>query len=330
MQRFLIWLSAGFLLSSCSSTYSEIYPFDLAPQDSLFEQPKNIKILSSKGLKIKDGSGDSIAEISGIAWDADEKLLYGVSDEGTLYHFGLKIVDNAIEQVILLDEFPLLDKNKKALKGKWSDSEGLALKHQRNNKKGDTELVIAFENKPRVLRFSTLGEYIGEVKLPAKLKKRKTYRHKNKALESVAVHPSLGVITAAEFPIKKYDMESQRLYAADGKSWSFRASGAKNSAVTGLEVLPNGNLLVLERAWAGIQHPIVASLTEVILEGCKKDELCPSKNLLKMTTQEGWSLDNFEGLAYFEDDKFFMMSDDNDKIYQSTVLVLFEIGHLDE
>ena len=266
-----VFISSFFilLLTSCSSSFSEIFPYELSPKESYFPKPEHISILSSKGLKLSTKAGEKISELSGISWDADENILYAVSDEGKLYHLALTIKDNDIRAVHVISEYPLLNRQEKPLKKKWRDSEGLSTLYHNNGKSGDTELIVSFEGKPRVVRFTPQGKYRGEVKLPAKLWRKKSYRNKNKALESVTVHPSLGVITAAEFPLKGKKKTNQTLYAASGKSWDFTTALAKNSAVTGLEVLPNGNILVLERAWAGIKNPVVITLAEVPIMNCK-------------------------------------------------------------
>ncbi|HCB12317.1 MAG TPA: hypothetical protein DEP36_01915, partial [Gammaproteobacteria bacterium] len=38
-----------------------------------------------------------------------------------------------------------------------------------------------------------------------------------------------------------------------------------------------------------------------------------------------WLLDNFEGLTRYQDQRFFMISDDNCSAWQSTLLVYFEL-----
>jgi hypothetical protein len=323
----IVFISSFFiLLSSCSTSFSEIFPYELAPKQSLFPKPEHINILSSKGLKLSNSKGKKVSELSGISWDQDENILYAVSDEGILYHLALGIESDEIHTVKVIATYPLLNRKNKPFKKKWKDSEGLSTLHHDNAISGDTELIVSFEGKPRVVRFTPQGKYISEVKLPTKLWRKKNYRNKNKALESVTIHPSLGIITAAEFPLKGKKKTNQTLYAASGKSWDFTAASAKNSAVTGLEVLPNGNIMVLERAWAGVNNPVVITLAEIPIENCKSKLLCNAKELASLSSAEGWTLDNFEGLAHYQGNQYLMISDDNDKKFQTMVLVLFEVN----
>ena len=314
------------LISACSPLFSETFPYSIQPEVDAGIKPMKIDILASTGLKLKDSKGNKVSELSGIAWDHDENLLYAISDEGMLYHLSVSIHNKNIKHIKVTKTYRLLSRMKRRLKGKWSDSEGLSLLKGNNGVSGDTELIVSFENKPRVVKYSVKGKFLGDVRLPKKLWHKKKYRHKNKALESVSVHPQYGVLTAAEYPLKKHAMSLQTIYSSRGKEWSFKASSAKNSAITGLEILPNGHVLVLERAWSGIKRAIVISLSDVDLSQCGGKRRCEVTRLASLSSEDGWMLDNFEGLAHYEGNKYFMVSDDNESVFQSTVLVLFEIS----
>ena len=335
MHRFVFLVGFITLLTSCSSSLSsvalspEIFPFDITPKQSEgfgnSSKPTYIDILCSKGLNLTDSRGTKVTELSGLSWDMDEKILYAVGDEGRLYHLKLIIEGLNIISVKVIADYPFRDKQGNSLRKKWTDTEGLSSLYHNNSIAGDTELVVSFEGESRVVRYTPQGAYIAEVRLPTKLWNKKNYRSKNKGLESVIVHPVEGIITAAEFPLKGKVESLQTLYASSGKSWDFTMSSAKGSAVTGLEVLANGNILALERAWAGIGNPIVITLAEVLLKGCESGSECQVKELASLSSSDGWMLDNFEGLTHYRDNLYLMISDDNDKKFQTTVLVLFSI-----
>ncbi len=266
-----------------------------------------------------------VTELSGIAWDNDERLLYAVSDEGFLYHLRLTINNNHLENMKVIYATRLKNKAGENLKGKYSDAEGLSLTGGNNGKKGDSELIISFENKPRIARYTTRGKFVKKVHLPKKLRKRKNYRHKNKALESVTQHPIYGTLTAAEFPLSENKIKYQTVYSSTGKKWNFPASVPKKSAITGLETLPNGDLLVLERSWVNAFTPITINLRQLQLNKCDDKNFCQTKTIASLSGAEGWYLDNFEGLAHYNNNQYLMVSDDNNNPLQNTVLVLFEI-----
>lgn len=65
-----------------------------------------------------------------------------------------------------------------------------------NGVRGDTQLVIALENGPAIVRFTPCGEAIAEVALPPALADAGRYRGRNKGLESIATHPEHGYVMA--------------------------------------------------------------------------------------------------------------------------------------
>lgn len=319
-----VCIVAAILFSGCTTVLPETYPYSLAPEG----QPDTfmrIRLLDSVGLRLKDATGVPVSELSGLAWDEDEQLLYAVSDEGMLHHLRLTVDGDRLREVRVVKSVALKKKNGKPLSGKKSDSEGLALVNGRNGQAGDSRLLISFEGKPRIVRYSPDGEHLGRIELPEKLSRKKNYRTGNKALESIILHPEYGMITAAEYPLRENDMKEQVLYAISGQEYHFRAAAAKNSAVTGLSILPNGNILVLERGWAGIQYPVVITLREVRMDQCDRNRQCGVRELAVISSADGWSPDNFEGLTRYRDNRYLMVSDDNESGLQSTVLVFFEV-----
>jgi hypothetical protein len=152
----------------------------------------------------------------------------------------------------------------------------------------------------------------------------KYFRGKNKGLEALAWHPRYGILTAAEWPVKRDGKKSQTIYSLKGKEWHFKAEPEGNCAISAIEVTDDGNILVLERSFTGMLHPFVVTLKKVYLDHCQKG-LCRSKVLVKMNSHKGWDVDNFEGLARVGKNRYVMISDDNDNFYQKTLLIYFEV-----
>ncbi|TCJ87844.1 esterase-like activity of phytase family protein [Cocleimonas flava] len=332
--QWLISFFIGFsslLLFSCSSgqTNPNSYPIAITPKhiDTDFMQ---LKLNGSIALKPSTFNTIPVQELSGIAWDNDEKLLYAVSDEGYFYHIKVSLKNNQLDAMQVVYAARLTDSEGIPLKGKHRDSEGLSTLNTNNGKPGDTQLIISFENKPRIEKFSTKGRMISTIKLPKKIRKKNKFSHKNKALESVTYHPKYGVITAAEYPIKNRDDSIQTVFSSKGKEWNFERSKAPNSAITGLEVLANGDLLVLERAYKNPITPVVINLRRLQLDQCNTDRLCKTQAIARFDAADDWSIDNFEGLAHYKDNQYFMISDDNNNIFQKTILVFFEVIDAEE
>jgi len=279
-----------------------------------------IKILDQKQLSFKHINGIKFSEISDVAYHAKTKTLYLVGDKGTLFAFRAKF-NKKIDDLIPLRATKLKSKNGKRFK-KWKrDSEGLVLD-------GKGRLIISFEGKAKIGYFhknsSKFGTMIRKYKLPRVLREPKNYRSRNKSLEALAWHKKYGLLTAAEWPLKKQDKKRHTIYALSGKKWHFGAEAEAKSAISAIEVMDDGNLLVLERSYTGLLNPFVVTLKKVYIRNCKK-KMCKTKVLAKMNSHKGWDVDNFEGLAKVGKHRYVMISDDNDNFFQKTLLIYFEV-----
>lgn len=268
-------------------------------------------------------NGLKITELSGLAWDADEQLLYAISDKGRIYHFKLTIKNDLIESVQPVYAAQLRKKNGKKLKKNKRDAEGLTVWNASNGKKGDSQLVISLEGKPRIARFTPQGRLIADVGIPGPLRDHKKLRASNSGLESLTYHPRYGFMTAPEESIKGQPKNLHTVYALK-KQWSFMAYPAKNSSITALEMIPGTNkLLVLERAWSGFPNPLVISLRRVDLDKCSAQGACVAENLKVFSSS--LSIDNFEGMTHIGNKRYLIVSDDGKSDLLRTLLTLFKV-----
>lgn len=268
-------------------------------------------------------NGIKISELSGLAWDQDEQLLYALSDKGAVFHFRLDIQGNKLKSVEAVYAATLTDKDGERIKKGRRDSEGLTLINASNGKIGDSELVIAFEGIPRLIRFTPQGKAIKNIELPNALDDKRAYQHGNDSLESVTIHPRYGFVTAPEMPLKGEPRNRHTLYTTKGQQWSFNAYPAKNSGISALEVLPNGNLLVMERAWSGLLNPLVVSLRYLDLQQCANGQLCVPQELQVLSSH--LLVDNYEGLTHIQGNQYVIVSDDGDEDFLPTTLTLFTL-----
>ncbi len=246
--------------------------------------------------------------ISGIAYDRDEKRLYAVSDNAKLYVIKLQTGENEIEKMDILSLLPLKDRNGDRLKGKkMRDAEGMDLYGE--------GLLVSFERKPRVILFDKTGREIKRIKIPKPLEKESRYRGRNKMLEAVLFHPGLGILTAPELPLEGAKKGHHTVY---GKNVRFHIPFS--GSLTAMEITEKGNILVLEREFDPIFGNRVVTLSLIYTEGGGYKEIA------KLKSQDGWRLDNFEGLARLEKNRFLMTSDDNENPFQKRLLLLFEIS----
>jgi len=312
MKAFWLLLVACMLLGNTRNI--EIRP-------SVLPKSIKIKILDQKELNYSTIGGLGFSEISDLAYDHSTKRLYMLSDEGKLFVFKARF-DDVIEQLEPVGAAPIRKKGGKPFR-KWArDTEGMTID-------GQGRLLISFEGKAKIGWFhkdsDKMGERIRKYTLPKVLRDTKNYRSKNKSLEALAWHPKYGILTVAEWPLKRDPKKRQTVYALNGRQWHFKAEPEARSAVSAIEVTDEGNLLVLERSFTGLFDPFVVTLKKVYLKGCSRNGMCRTEVLAKMNSHRGWQVDNFEGLARVGKHRYVMVSDDNDNFYQRTLLIYFEV-----
>ena len=311
-----------FLLFSAFILNAGSFSVNITPSSSSRVFGK-IKILDQKQLMYSTINGVKFSEISDLAYDPKKEQLFMISDEGKLFTFKAKF-SNTIKELAPIAAVKLKKKDGKKFK-KWRrDSEGMTL-----DARG--RLLISFEGKAKVAWFhknsDKQGQQIRKYDIPKELRNSQNFRSKNKSLEALAWHKKYGILTAAEWPLKKYTKKKQTLYALSGKKWHFKSEPEARSAISAIEVMDDGNVLVLERSFISYMDPFVVTLKKIYLNDCKKG-MCKTEVLLKMNSHQSWDVDNFEGLVRVGKNRYLMISDDNDNFFQKTLLIYFEV--LDE
>ncbi|HRP65937.1 MAG TPA: esterase-like activity of phytase family protein [Thauera sp.] len=263
--------------------------------------------------------GERIAELSGLAWDADAQRLYAISDHGVLFRFAVTLGANG-----QLEVEPLAAGRLAPPPGSNGvDAEGLALTHAADGIRGNSELLVATEGQPRVIRYTLAGEALETLALPGGLDDPERFRRSNAMLEAVALHPEHGLLVAAEAPLEGEAAGQHRVFAA-GRSWSFPSYPARNARLKGMDVMDDGRLLVLERAETGKGKgkALVVVLREVDLASCAEGATCPVRDLALLDRAD--EADNFEGLTDLGDGRVMIVSDDRGKSGRGTTFTVLQ------
>ncbi len=255
--------------------------------------------------------GFRMSEMSGLAWDQDEQLLYAVSDLGHIIHFKVEVRDEKIASVDPVFYGPLaLTVGQEQL----HDTEDLVAINSANGKKGDTELAVVFEDGPAAARFTDEGVLIAPIPLPAPLLDRNAYREVNQRLESIAMLPDGTFIFGPQTPLKSSRRKHHTLYAADGRQWTYKAEQKKGSSTKALQVLPDGSLLILETEndqdiWGkiGLGGKEVR-IRRLDLGSCGGETRCKPINY---PTAGDPIRGRFEGITHLRDDLFLMITDES-------------------
>jgi len=297
-------------------------PLSLCDSPPTCEQVGGIRVLGMLELPSLDVAGHKLSQLSDLAWDDDDGVLYAISDRGILYGLRPAFEQDRLAGVRLISAAPLIDpKTRKPVRFRRSDSEGLDILNGRNGRHGDAELLVSFEGEPRLARHRPDGSVIAEVPLSAPLNDIGQYRY-NRMLEGVCVHPREDILTAPEEPLLT-DNGAARLYRQDGRSWPLPMP---RGGIVALECLPNGDVLVLERDFTTIALRFVITLRRVHLpEKAATETMLKSEVIAVLDTADGLTVDNFEGLTRHRGNRFFMISDNNDVFLQRTLLMYFEL-----
>ena len=231
--------------------------------------------------------------------------------------------DGLFTELSIAAVFPLLDKNNEPLPRDRRDAEGLSGRRTRNTILNDSELVVSFEGVPRIERFTPQGVWLGSIEVPQPFHDSARYQNRNRALEAVTETARHGLLAAPERPLRQATSVHIPVFSiAGGGNWLYPSLARKHGALVGLETTPRDELIILERQFISFLHPIKIRITRSTPGSSgllKLDELAVFDNHL------GWAVDNFEGIARYRDETYFIVSDDNGSMMQNTLIVAFEI-----
>jgi hypothetical protein len=290
-------------------------PIDIRPDKP--DPLPGMRILDQAWLTYDRIEQVPFSEISDLAWLPKKRTLMLLSDKGRLYRFTAEF--NATSMHLQpIAAYRLRTKKGRHLTHAQHDSEGLTVD-------GSGHLVVSFEGKARVAYLSLHGKIKRKLPLPDLLKGSHRYSGKNKQLEAIAWHPRYGLLTAKERPPKGVAPDRQSLISLRGKVWHFRAESFPNDGVTAIEVMDDGNVLVLERALDRRNLLAVITLKKVYLDTEDKAGECQTEIIGQLRSDRGWLVDNFEGLARVGSHRYVMVSDDGGNFFQKTLLIYFEV-----
>jgi len=301
-------------------------PFTISDKYGPGDEFMSTRLLGAVRLQASKVKGEKPRELSGLAWDSDQQILIAISDDGFIVHLVPTFSDGFLTGLKLLAVNPLEDQFGQALSGKQADAEGLVGHNMSNGVLADSFVSISFEAEPRIIDYSLEGKFLRAHPLPERLRELDNYADDNQELETLTKHPGYGMLTAPERPLRDSNTEFFSIYGLDGSIWHYPPLDKKYSALVGMETMPSGNLLVLERRYASLLQPIIFAVRELSLSSPALGEAKLVREVLQFSSSDGWKIDNFESLTHHENGRYFMISDDNESIFQKTLLIYFEIN----
>jgi hypothetical protein len=283
---------------------------------TLFLNARSIEFLDAKVLDNPKIDGLKFTEISDLAYDKTQDLFYAVSDRGRVFKIKISIVGDEIKEVNYLEVKTLRGKDNKKLTRRYKDSESLAIV-------GD-KLLISFEGKSRIVKYDKNLNYIKKLKLPKDLKSFVKMDHSSDGFEAMTYSNIYGFITAREKPFWNQRAKGYHaIFGKDGEICKIKVDKYK-SAITEFEMMDDGKLLAIFRDFNFKRLSFKIALKMIDIDN-PKNGICEVTELAKLDGLKNRFVDNYEGLTHYKDNLYLMISDDNNNLFQRTILRLFRI-----
>lgn len=297
-------------------------PFDFSPRDPLrANDAGRLRVRGALALRTGVDGAPVPREISGLAYSPDDRVLYAVTDAGWLLHLTPRFADGELVGLGLLARHRLADARGRALARADADAEDLAALDGGDGRPGNTRLVVSFEGRPTLAEHAPDGRRLRRHALRAPLADPARYDGRNHGLEALAIHPTHGYVVAPERPLREASRTGVTLYAEDGLQWTYPVDDVDAQSITGLATLAGGDLLAVERRYAGPLLPVVCTISRLHLDGAR----LASQVLARYSSAAGWPVDNFEAIAVHRERHFFLASDDNENPLQRALLIYLEL-----
>ena len=181
----------------------------------------NVRLLGLIEVSHEEVNGLACRELSGLAWDQDAEIVYAVSDSGYLVHLRPRIENGILMGVGFQAAFPLRGRSGQPLPEALADAEGLEILNGRNGALGDAELIVSFEQPPRVVAFRPEGVFVRDYPLPPRLQDPRVYADENDQLEALALHPAFGLLMIPSRPLAGGDQTLFTIYSLDDRTWRY-------------------------------------------------------------------------------------------------------------
>lgn len=256
--------------------------------------------------------------LSALHVAADGQHIVAVTDRGNWLTATLDYRGGNLTGMRSVTLEPIRDAMGKSLKGRWADSESLAM--------DGNQRIVSFERHHRIRRFnSASGRAQGKpvaIEGPAGFNKLSD----NGGIEAMTRLCDGRLLILAEKPIDR-NPGSVGWIQSDTGWMRFRYQTKAALRPTGAATLPNCDVVLVERSFsfvAGLDIRVTRLRVDDILPGAmvEPEELAHLSNPL--------TLDNFEGIGARRGENgetlIYLVSDDNFSSIQRTLLVMFELG----
>ncbi len=325
------WFLAFLLIALPASAEEQGLTVRTTPVKSfnLFSQ-----LVSFGGLEWRGGielasDDERFGGLSSLELDEDGTRLLGVSDRGFWFKADLDYTDGHLSGLGNAVMAPILGPDGKPYKGKvWNDAEALA---GWEPGRIDGKMIIGFESRARAGLYD-LGKdgfkaRFRDLKLPREVAKGPP----NNELESIGRFTS-GPLKGSILAISELNRDANGdirawVWGGDRKSFDFTIKRFEDYAITDLAILPDGDILTVERSFGATTLPGMAvrriKTEDIIANG----SVAPS--LVFAGRMPFYRIDNMEGIAVSRlngETRVTVVSDNNYRPeFQRTLLLQFAL-----
>ena len=291
----------------------------LSVADPKLDRVGDLRYLGGLWLKSDDKGFGGVSGLSVEEKNGELRIL-GITDEGDKLTGRLVIQDDHLRGVDSAVMEPLVNLEGAPIAGKaWGDAESVS-------RLPDGRVLVGFEQHHRIWAYGP--DLTGPARVfetPAALQKAPS----NGSVESIANWPDGRVLAIME-QMKTEDGNFAAFLLQGGLwstlEWKASAPGFEASDAT---VLPNGELLVLERFWS-VLAPLDLRSRIIRVRGDSVKAGAVLQGELIAELRAPLTEDNFEGIAAYRDangaTRLLIVSDDNFNRAQRTLLLWFELA----
>ena len=257
------------------------------------------------GLDVINPKGENLIAISDNGRWISIELKY--DDQGDLAGVGKA----TMQKIEAPDGFPK--------KGSWRDAEAIA-------PDGNGGYFVAFERQHRIWHYRTpKRDPFNAIPIPLKAPDDVALQPNNGGIEAMARLCDRRLLAISEKARKSEN--GVKAWVFDGKQWKSLVYGTTgNFDPTGAAVLPDCNLVVLERSFSpaeGVRGRVVIVPAKTIRPGAtlRGEEVASFEAPLTIDNMEGIAARRGKGGSTL----LYLVSDDNFSGFQRTILMMFEL-----
>lgn len=259
--------------------------------------------------------GAALRELSGLAWDASNRSLVGVTDRGLIVRWTIKLVYGRVDRITLLSAQRIASPKK-------LNAESIEWVASSAQPRG--ELRVVDEKSDVIHTVNSVGEITATSPLNKALVAQRP-AGATSGVEAIAHHPRYGLLAVNQRgSAQDRASGTHRIFSEHGRQWAFQGKRNVNSSIKAMHLLNKRQLVLLEKT-IDETRTMRYWLRILNLEKCSTAELCDPISLAIVNPRIADD-DNFEALACVDSAYCVIATDDGKLAEPRTVIVVVKLG----